>query len=57
MTVNFFRMAGGCPHFDSVRSAKGIESSIVPSRDMMPRCSHCAHWQGGLCDLFLAKGR
>jgi len=56
MTVNFFRMAGGCPHFDSVRSARGIESGIVPSRDMMPRCSHCAHWQGGLCDLFLAKG-
>jgi hypothetical protein len=57
MTVNFFRMAGGCPHFDSVRSARGLEAGSVPSRDIMARCNHCAYWQAGQCDLFLARGK
>ncbi|MGI6588850.1 MAG: hypothetical protein ACOX2N_08815 [Peptococcia bacterium] len=57
MTVNFFRIAGGCPHFDSVRSARGLELGNVPSRDLVPRCNHCSYWQGGKCDLFLAKNK
>ncbi|HHZ16075.1 MAG TPA: hypothetical protein PLJ33_08135 [Peptococcaceae bacterium] len=50
-----FRMAGSCPYFDSVRSAKGLEGGNVPSRELSPRCNHCVHWQKGLCDLFLAR--
>jgi len=57
MTEIYFRIAGGCPHFDSVRSARGIEDGNVPSRDLKPRCNHCAYWQGGQCDLFLAKSK
>lgn len=55
MTVNFFRIAGGCPHYDSVRSAWGLELGNVPSRDFVLRCNHCSFWRGGQCDLFLAK--
>ena len=36
MTENHFRIAGGCPHFDSVRSTRGIEDGNVPSRDLKP---------------------
>lgn len=55
MSATFFRMAGGCPHYDSVRTVKGLEAGNVPSRDNLRRCNHCVHWRSGGCDLFLIR--
>lgn len=57
MQENYFRIAGTCPLFDSVRSARGIETGMLQSRDVAPRCDHCSLWSGGRCELFLARGK
>lgn len=56
MVHDAYRMASKCPHFESIRFARGLEMGNLPSKDMAPRCDHCAFWSGGSCDLFLAKG-
>jgi hypothetical protein len=57
MIGGFSRMGETCPHYDSIRAARGMEINSVPSRDITPRCKHCVHWQSGQCDLFLARGK
>jgi len=57
MQKEYSRIAGVCPLFESVRSARGIEMGLVHSRDLAPRCDHCAYWSGGACGLFLARAR
>lgn len=57
MEQEYYRIAGKCPHYESVRSARGIESGMLDTRDLTPRCDHCAYWAGGSCDLFLARGK
>jgi len=56
MENEYNRIAGKCPLFESIRSARGIESGLLDTRDLSPRCDHCAYYAGGMCDLFLAKG-
>lgn len=50
------RIAAKCPLFESVRSSRGIDGGHFETRDVTPRCDHCAYWLGGSCDLFLARG-
>lgn len=56
METHIYRMANKCPHFESVRSARGLEAGVLETRDLLPRCDHCAFWSNGSCDLFLARG-
>ncbi|MDD4048755.1 MAG: hypothetical protein PHI90_08070 [Clostridia bacterium] len=57
MSINYFCSSEKCPHFESVRSVRGLELGRVPSKDFGTCCKHCMHWQGGQCDLFLARGK
>ncbi len=57
MENDYSRIAGKCPQFESVRSARGIESGLLDTRDLSPRCDHCYYWAHGLCDLFQARGK
>lgn len=50
-----FRIAVGCPSFESVRFVQGIVLGNVSSRDLNLKCNYCNHWRRGRCDLFLAK--
>lgn len=56
MEKEVHRIAAKCPLFESVRSSRGIDGGCFQTRDVTPRCDHCAYWLGGSCDLFLAKG-
>ena len=57
MENGYYRMAAKCPLFESVRSARGIESGLLDTRDLTPRCDHCAYYARGMCELFLARGK
>ncbi len=50
-----FRIAVGCPSFESVRFVQGIVLGNVSSRDLNLKCNYCNHWRRGRCDFFLAK--
>lgn len=56
MVTQYFRIAGRCPLYESIRTAKGLELGPMESRDLTPRCNHCSYWNGGSCDLMLARG-
>lgn len=50
------RIAGKCPHYESIRAPGGIEMGPVLTRELLPRCEYCLYWLGGNCQLFGAKG-
>jgi len=55
---SYSRIAYSCPKFESILQAQGFGISLANcSRPYGPRCDQCTHWNGGSCELFLAKGR
>jgi len=55
---SYSKIAHSCPKFESIQQAQGFGTSIINcSRPHGPRCEQWTHWNGGACELFLAKGR
>ena len=58
MSLNHRKIANSCPKFESIQLANGFGLSLAnASMPGGPRCDQCIHWQGGTCELFLAKGK
>jgi hypothetical protein len=52
------RIAHSCPKFESIRQAQGFGISLLnTSHPHGIKCEECTHWNGGSCELFLAKGK
>ncbi|MDK2824644.1 MAG: hypothetical protein PWQ67_2133 [Clostridia bacterium] len=56
---SYRRIAYSCPKYESILQAQGFGISLanMSSRPFGPRCDQCVHWNGGSCELFLAKGK